>query len=318
MKSALSLGTVESSNGPLSYKWYWERAIGWIGSTGFEGLEIPYRAWTFNDGRGGAPLCADAINTKYGSPEKFLNFVKECGINNISSLYVSAGNLLEAMQQNGINPTMIFEKMTEHGLEALGILHQMKGESLVISVSPPIGVLKMLLGGKPMEEMKRYIFTGMSEAVNSIAAKAKELGIKLFIRNEFYGLTRGNAITEFVDMVSEDVGFSPDFAHLQIAGADIEALLKKYSGRLGCVVLKDTFFIDEVNAYESATPEYPQEGMHQRVYCDMGRGNVPLQKYYKLLTELGYDGWLVFETRNTFDLAVSVLTMAAYRTRYFK
>lgn len=316
MKNAFSLGTVEGSNGALFYKWYWERAVEWAGATCFKGLEIPYKAWTFNDARGGAPLCADAINIKYGSPTGYLDFVKKADIKEgVASFFISAGNLLDAMQQNGINPDLLLDKMTAHGLEALDVLHKMNGSSLVISVSPSIGVLKMLMQDKQMEEIEAYIFNGMSESVNNITARARKMGIKVYIRNEFFGVTRGDKVTEFMDMLSEDVGFSPDLAHLQIAGADTEALLKKYRGRLGCVVFKDTFFSDEVNAFESMTPEFPQEGKNQRVYCEMGRGTVPFAKYCDLLMQLGFDGWLIFETGNAFDLAASVLTMAAYRVR---
>lgn len=314
MKYAYNLGSVSHS----SYKWFWEQAIEWVGATGFEGLELPYRAWTFNDGRGGAPLCKAAIDVKYGDAAGFARFVRGCGLAaGVPSLLITAGNLVGAMLENGQPIDALFDRMAKHGAEALEVLEGLGGRSLVVSVSPAIGMLRRLLPGRTEDELREWLYAGMVPVVEGLRAEAQRRGLSVFLRNEYFGLTRGERIVGFLDRLGPGVGFSPDLAHLRIAEADTEGLLRRYADRLGSVVFDDTAYKDEVEAYASPMPEYPQTGAHQRVYCEMGQGAVPLPRYHALLAELGYDGWCVLETKDSFEFAVSLLKMANYRRKHF-
>jgi len=320
MKFGFSFETIASAaSGKPFYRWYWVQALEWIGSAGFAGIELPYRAWTFNDGRGGSPLCKESMGIKYGGPAKFNDFVRQCGIPaGVPALHITASNLLQAMLAINIPADLLYERLAVHGEEALNVLSEMGNKALIISPSPAIGLLQARLRDKDPATLKNWVYQNMAAAVNKINQKAKELGIRVYIRNEFFSFIRGEQVIDFMAMIDPEIGYSPDLAHLQIAGADIGKLITLYKERLGFVVFKDSFFKDDVGAYSSTTPEHPQTGDHQRVWCELGRGTVPLLETRDLLKKLGYDQWVIFETREGYEHAVSILVMANYVRQHFR
>jgi sugar phosphate isomerase/epimerase len=319
MKFGFGFETIASaSSGKAFYRWYWVQALEWIGATGFAGIELPYRAWTFNDGRGGSPLCKESMGIKYGGPAKFNAFVQQCGMpEGVPALHITASNLLQAMLAMNMPADKLFDKLADHGEEALHVLSEMGSKALIISPSPAIGLLKALMRDKDSAALNAWVFENMAGAVNKISQKAAELGIKVYIRNEFFSFIRGNQVVDFMGMIDQDIGYSPDLAHLQIAGADISKLLTRYKDKLGFIVFKDSFYEDKVGAFESTTPEHPQTGESQRVWCELGRGAVPLLEIWELLKKLGYDQWIIFETKEGFEHAVSILVMASYMRKHF-
>jgi len=320
MKIGFSFETIASAaSGKPFYRWYWVQALEWIGSTGFAGIELPYRAWTFNDGRGGSPLCMESMRIKYSGPAKFNEFVQQSGIpEGVPALHITASNLLQSMLAMNLPPDKLFERLAVHGEEALSVLSEMGNKALIISPSPAIGLLQALMRDKDPETLKNWVFQNMADVVNKISQKANESGIKVYIRNEFFSFIRGEQVVDFMALVNPEIGYSPDLAHLQIAGADIGKMLTLYKDKLGFVVFKDSFFTDKVNAFSSATPEHPQTGDNQRVWCELGRGTVPLLDARDLLKKLGYNQWVIFETKEGYEHAVSILVMANYVRQHFR
>ena len=319
MKYGFGFKTIASAaSGKPFYRWYWVQALEWIGAAGFSAIELPYRAWTFNDGRGGSPLCKESLGIKYGGPAKFNELVLQCGLpEGVPALHITAANLLQSMLAMNMPADRLFDKLADHGEEALSVLAQLNGQALILSPSPPIGLFRALFADKEPEELTAWVLDSMAETVNKIGRKAAELKIKIYVRNEFFSFIRGELISDFLNRVAPNICFSPDLGHLHIAGADIGRLLVRFRDKLDFIVFKDSFFVDKVNAFESRTPEHPQSGNNQRVWCELGRGAVPLLEIRDLLQKQGYDRWIIFETEEGFEHAVSILVMASYMRKNF-
>lgn len=311
MKYSFSLATVPPS--PAA-QWYWNEISEMAGVCGYEGMEIPFEAWSFNGGRGGAPICAEAIRTKFGSVARYVDFLRGCGLSGLSGLHISAQNVLATMLEYNVPRERIHEKLYELARETIGVLSEGGSDCLVLSPSPMLALLRGVYAGSDMlaaypEEIKKTVVR--------IADAARAAGIRLYIRNEFWGLLRGARVADFLRELPDHVGFSPDLAQLHIAGADTAGLIRAFAGRLGCVKFSDSFFIDKIGCYATDTPEYPQQGMAQRVYCGLGNGDVELAGLFRALADTGYDDWIVLESKDSFNVEKALMKMQAFRRRRF-
>ena len=105
---------------------------------------------------------------------------------------------------------------------------------------------------------------------------------------------------------------------LKIAGTDPLKKIDQYFDNLGCVFFNDTAYTDTVGCYASSTPEYPQTGEQQRLYRDLGLGEVDFAAAYKLLKDRGFDGYIVLEPRYTTNVPRAVLRTRTFWTRLTK
>jgi len=310
MKFSFSLAT---TRGGLAL-WYWNELSEMIGVCAYDGIEIPFQAWSFNGGRGAAPVCAEAIRTKFGSVKNYDDFLRGCGIKEgLGGLHISAGNIISTMMEYNVPREKVYDRTLELAKETIEVLAEAGSTELVFSPSPMCAVFDRVFAGSDITE-ESYL-EEMAKVVSSMGELAKASGIKLSLRNEFYGLLRGDKIVDFMDKVSDDVCYSPDLAQLHIAGADTEALIRKYAGRLGSVKLNDTFFVDTVGCYATRTPENPQVGENQRVYCSFGNGDVDIAGLFNTLVETGFDEWVVMESKNAFNVEKMIMRMQAYRKK---
>jgi len=314
MKYSFSLGTT----GCESYLalWYWNEMAEMIGVCGYEGLEIPFQAWSFNGARGGAPVCAAAIRAKYGSAANYQKFLQDCGIaEGLSGLHISGQNILLSMLEGNVPREQFFDSMTALAEETIGVLSEAGSRNLIISPSPMFGMTMGVFHGS---EILDSFEDRTAETIAKIAEKAAESGITVSVRNEFYGLFRGEQVDSLMDKLPETVLYSPDLAQLHIAGVDPVSMIRKYSGRLACVKMDDTEFVDRTGCFATPLPEAPQEeGAPQRVYCTFGNGDVDKDGAYQALKDAGYDGWMVMETKEAFRIEKAMMKMQAYIRKHF-
>ena len=86
MKRSFCFDTVSGTG----QKWFWDEVAEMTGACGYDSVEIPFSAWTFNAGRSGAPLCAVAIRTKFGNVKNYEDFLENSKIpGGISSIYIN-------------------------------------------------------------------------------------------------------------------------------------------------------------------------------------------------------------------------------------
>jgi sugar phosphate isomerase/epimerase len=164
----------------------------------------------------------------------------------------------------------------------------------------------------------RKIVDDSIDCISKIAKKTAEMGIKTCIKNDFYTLAHGDHIDVYMEKCASEVGFAPDTAQLYIAKADYIALTRKYAKRIGCVWFCDTKYTDSIGSYENVAPEYPQSGEQQRVYHNLGAGNIDFDGMYKALKEAGYDGIAVLESKNALDVARGILGTRTFWTEFSK
>ena len=314
MKFSFSLGTTScASNLAL---WYWNEMSEMIGVCGYDGMEIPFQAWSFNGGRGAAPVCAEAIRTKFGSVAAYQQFLQDCGIEEgISGLHITAQNILMTMLEDNVPREKIFDRTLDLAKETIQVLSEAGSRDLIFSPSPMFGMFHGIFQGSDILESFE---DRMAETIVRMDELASEEGGQLSLRNEFYGLFRGNRIDSLMDKLPESVCYSPDLAQLYIAGTDPVEMIRKYAGRLGSVKMDDTEFVDTVGCYATPLPEAPQIGDRQRVYCTFGNGKVDKIGAWKALQEAGYDEWIVMESKEAFNIEKTMIKMQAYRRKNFR
>lgn len=313
MKYSFSLGTTSCAS--YLALWYWNEMYEMIGVCGYDGIEIPFQAWTFNGGRGAAPICAEAIRSKYGSAGNYQRFLQDCGIKDgLSGLHITAQNILMTMLDEHVPREQFFDRTIALAEETIGVLAEAGSKNLIFSPSPMFGMTQGVFHGSDILDSYE---DRMAETIVKISETAAKKDIKVSVRNEFYGLFRGELVDSLMEKLPEAVLYSPDLAQLYIAGVDPISMIRKYAGRLGCIKMDDTEFVDKNACFASPLPEYPQEGMQQRVYCTFGNGNVDKVGAYETLAAGGYDGWITMESKEAFKIEKTMMKMQAYRRKLF-
>lgn len=298
MKFSFSLESVNMlTSGPnfifKQSKGFWVNYFKYIAAAGFKAIELPFNPFSsdpmaFETGRCGIPNNANAISSKYGSPAEFRAFLREIGIDEISSIHINAN---DAMLEGGDYYSR-FEELCRSAAEHC---RSLDCPSLVVSPSPELGWIKAKLGDE-FEERTLGILSKLSG----------EAGIEIAVRAEFWSFFRGWGITKI-----PGVKICPDLAHMSIAGLDVAEALRSYGGNILCPVLTDTAFTDEVGNFERVNAEIPVEGA-QKVFSDLGDGKLPLLECAQIIKDSGYEGYVVCEQRKTLDVYRALLKLRWY------
>lgn len=313
MKYSFSLGTTSCAS--YLALWYWNEICEMTGVCGYDGIEIPFQAWSFNGGRGAAPICAEAIRSKYGSAENYQRFLQECGIRNgLSGLHISAQNILMTMLEENVSREKFFERTIALAEETIEVLAETGSKNLIFSPSPAFGMTQGVFHGS---EILASYEDKMADTIIKIAEMAQKEGIRVSVRNEFYGLFRGELINSLMEKLPESVSYSPDLAQLHIAGVDPISMIQRYAGRISCIKMDDTEFVDTDGCFATPLPEAPQEGIHQRVYCTFGNGDVDKVGAYRALVDAGFDEWIVMESKEAFEVEKTMMKMQAFKRKFF-
>ena len=320
MRTAVSFQTINRSNsGPGAFlrgaKWYWDEVTEMTAAAGFRAIALPIKPNSPTDVRNGAPICTDELREVYGSVEGYRSYLQEKGIERVSAMLLSAQDMLAYMQENSLPMEEYFSIFYSYAEDACTVLKSLGGEALVLSPTPAWGALHQML---ETEAHIQAFLDGAAECLNRIGRMSAALGIRTCVKNDFWTLVRGTAISSFLEKLDDAVFFAPDTAQLQIAGADPVALIRKHAGRIGCVCLTDTKYRDETENYKSASPEFPQSGRQQRCYHDLGYGDVDFPAVYAALREAGFDGLVILESRYTLEVPRALLRMRTFWNRLTK
>ncbi|MFV0362043.1 MAG: sugar phosphate isomerase/epimerase family protein [Suipraeoptans sp.] len=286
-------------------KYYWDELYTLIQAAGFDSIDFPYQPkWDFG-GRSGIPLTLRSITTKFESVSNYVDYLKAVGINSISNIHFDP-----TLFCNG-NIDMYFGAFNHYISELLSFAKEAETKTISISVTPTYNAVSTLK--KPdqsMENLHHEFLERTKETITAVAKEANSLGIKICLRNEYWGLLKGDAITEFFSTMTENVYLDVDTAHLYVAGIDVHEFINKHLDSIGVIHFTDTSFIDNVNTYMQALPEFPANNA-TKVFKDIGTGSIDFNKIYKLLAKEGYENTIVFSCRNSYDASRSLL-----RTRY--
>jgi inosose dehydratase len=307
---ALSLDLVdldhqEPNRNRRESKYYWDELFPLITAAGFQGIELPYQPkWDFG-GRSGIPFTRYAIDTKYGSVDRFTAKLHDIGLERI------AGILFDPSLFISNNLDAYFGAFGHFAAQAV----QMAGDSgagiLTLAPTPCFGILDHLFGragnwdGFTADFLKRT-----ADLINGLAQEAKRCGVTITLKNDYWSLLRDRGADAFSAMIDSSVRIDIDTASIQIAGQNPVDEIGRQAGKIGSVHFTDTAFVDTANDWRGVNPGFPASHATQ-VFRDIGQGTVDLHAAYQALQASGYKGWIVCSCRQTRDVARALL-----RTRH--
>ena len=287
-------------------KYYWDEMYKLISAAGFSYMEVPYEGkWDFG-GRSGIPRTLRSIRIKFGSMENYRKVLAKAGIAGISSVHMDPSLFCSGVME------MYFGAFGHYAEEAIEFAGQAEAESITFTATPCIHAVHALMKDRAQttEAGDALFLEKTKELIGSLAARADKAGVKLCLKNEYWGLLRGEAIVPFVKEFSGKVYLDVDTAHLQIAGVDVKKFIVENKDLIGTVHFTDTSFVDEQDAYLQALPEYPAKAA-AKVFCDLGEGTVDFAGIRDLLEENGYGGQIICLCKDSYDVSRSLL-----RSRY--
>lgn len=322
MKPVASYGIVNAdTSGPGAFlraaKWYWDELTDMFAAAGFTSVMIPLVPNTENVSRNGAPICTASIRTRFGSPAGYLDYLNDKGIENVEAVSVSAQAMYNSLFETGLTMDKFADGFYQYAVDAAQAVKELKGSTLVISPTPGVGFLNQEF--KNDQEKIKSFQDEMAKCVNRIGEKCKELGINAVVRNEFWTTMAGDLVDTFMEKLDKKlVSYTPDPAHLSIVNANYKEMMKKYASQLQIGYFTDTRFKDEANVRNTISPEFPQDGESQRVYWDLGYGDVEFNELYKILKDADFDGPVILESKYSLDIPKGILRLRTFWNRLEK
>lgn len=291
-------------------KYFWEELYGLIATAGFSSIELPYEpVWQFG-GRSGVPFNRYCVNTKYGSAAGYRALLRAHGIDRVAGVTFDPNLFM----RNG-SLDFYFGATGHFANEALAHAADLGADYFAISTSPYYG---RIAHHHPDLESKQQVFTTRTiELLGGLAAKARERGIALVLRNEYWSLFGGERILALADALPDSVKLDVDTASLFVAGIQPTAFVEAHSARIGCVHLTDTDFVDGASVWRTPNPEFPSDRATQ-VFRDPGTGSVDLPGIAALLDRLDYRGPITCSARQTRDPFRALLRTRALLNRLQK
>ena len=135
--------------------------------------------------------------------------------------------------------------------------------------------------------------------------------MKLCVKNEYWGLLSGGKVVDFVKGLKNDVYLDVDTANLKIAGVDVESFIKENADMIGVVHFTDTAYTYNEEDASKVMPETPASAA-TKVIRDIGDGEVDFKAIMKALEAVGYDGTIVYNCKNSYDIYRSILRTRRY------
>lgn len=291
-------------------KYFWEELYTLIAASGFSGIEIPYEpVWQFG-GRSGVPMNRYCVNTKYESAAKYRAVLQASGIERVTGITFDP-NLFMRNDNLGF----YFGATGHFAGEALAHAADMGADYFAISPSPYYG--RILQYHPDLEEQKEAFTQRTVELLGGLAAKAADLGVTLVLRGEYWGLFGDERVLSLLDALPDTVKLDVDTANLFVAGISAADFLAAHIGRVGCVHLTDSSFVDPGDVWKTPNPEFPSHRATQ-VFRDPGRGSVDLVGIAALLDRLDYQGPITCSARQTRDPFRALLRSRALLNQFQK
>jgi len=276
-------------------KYFWEELYPLISAAGFNGIEIPFDPFWIFRGGSGVPFTKYCVDIKYNNVDRYLEFLKDKGIDKVAGIHFSPQMF---MRNEDLN--FYFGASGHFGGEAIKFASELGCNYINITPTAPYGLISHYHGKiKDINWEKDFIERTIA-MLNKFAETAAEHNLKLVLKNEYWGLFRGNKISEYISELDDSIQLNIDTAHLSISGVSSVEFLKTHSSKIGSITLTDTTFVDEDDIWTTPNPEYPETKATQ-VFRDLGFGNLELSSFSKALENTNYEGWVICSCRQTRD-----------------
>ncbi|MDQ4419273.1 sugar phosphate isomerase/epimerase [Sphingobium sp. DEHP117] len=307
-KIAISLDLInrhnqEPNRNRYESRYFWEELYRLIAAAGFSAIEIPYEpVWQFG-GRSGVPMNRYCVNTKYGDAAGYLAQLQASGIDRVAGVTFDP-NLF--MRNDSLD--FYFGASGHFAGEGLDHAADLGADYFAISPSPFHG--RVAQYHPDLTDKMETFTTRTVELLSGLAAKAEARGVSLVLRSEYWSLFGGKRLAPFYDALPASIKLDVDTANLFVSGISAPDFIAAHSGRIGCVHLTDTDFVDTGEVWKTPNPEHPS-GRATQVFRDPGSGSVNLAQIVRQLDSLGYEGPVTASARQTRDPFRAVLRTRA-------
>jgi inosose dehydratase len=277
-----------------------ESAFKVISVSGFNGVEITDTAIGMHD----------YIPGLFGSVQKFINFMNDCGIERVCSFF-----------SNYYQGSPLVRE--DHGQIAGNAAH-------LAEFLADIGATRLLF--RPMGPYWREApitdekIKTVAECWSKVGKATKAVGVETSMHVDFLcGIRNASDVDKLLQWSDPDaVGFAMDTAELTIAGIDPVKFYEKHHARVNHVHFKDAVTTDKLDEYKDVNAEvdyWPSNlvaaGTRQGVdrwYYEMGTpgGLVDFPAILTSMIKHDYNGWVVVESDQSPHVEESVMLNGWY------
>jgi len=130
-------------------------------------------------------------------------------------------------------------------------------------------------------------FENMCETFNAIGAAAREMGFRAGLHNHMGQIVQNpDEVDRCMAMTDPKLFyFSPDTAHLHLAGCDVVKTLEKHKSRIMLADYKDA----------KRPANAPPDSFARESIFDLGQGEVDFRGAHRVLKSIGFKGWLIVD-----------------------
>ena len=130
-------------------------------------------------------------------------------------------------------------------------------------------------------------FETMCETFNSIGAAAREMGFYAGLHNHMGQIVQNpDEVDRCMAMTDPKLfHFSPDTAHLHLAGCDVVKTLDKHKSRLMMADYKDA----------KRPSNAPPDSFDRNSIFDLGKGEIDFRGAHRVLKSVGFKGYLIVD-----------------------
>lgn len=296
----VNLRTSEPNRSQREAKYYWVELFKLVSAAGFKGIEMPFEPFNF---RPGIPYGPIALKAKYGSVKGFVDYLNSIGIEDITGVHYNPSFTSHDLDRH-------FNNVETFAARGIDYAAELGAKTFIISASPEIADLENASKRQGnWADWSSSFLSKAAETLNKLGQTAAEKGIRLCVKNEYWGLARGNNLDSFMKQLDpKSVYYYADTSHIAIGKADPLETIRKYKERLGGVMFSDTAFEDKDDTYRKYFPDYPATGV-PRAFSDPGLGKIDLKGIYEGLKGIGYDGWVTYSAKQTLNVTRALLRM---------
>lgn len=146
--------------------------------------------------------------------------------------------------------------------------------------------------------LSEFTFKTMCDSFNNVGELANAMGFKAGLHNHMDQMVETPAEIDRCMKLTDPkkFWFSPDTAHLLLAGGDAAAIVRKHKDRLIFLDYKDAKWTEPTADFvEDNGKVYPKDNKTARFLSsiyDLGDGAVDFPAIHKVLKEINYKGWL--------------------------
>jgi inosose dehydratase len=130
-------------------------------------------------------------------------------------------------------------------------------------------------------------FQAMCESFNAIGEAARGMGFYAGLHNHVGEIVQtADEVDRCMTLTDPKLfRFSPDTAHLHLAGCDVVKTLEKYKGRLMMADYKDA----------KRLPDAKADTFDSNSIFDLGDGEIDFPGCHRVLKSIAFDGWLIVD-----------------------